>query len=219
MNEDAVCELCEPHYPELVEEIREAFGDFDHIVADDARPTVLAARAKITNCRLTYRMAARFGRDRTAPIRMQTLNGMDVLVIQGNLFDVGLRLKKFDGHYRSFNHVSDQQTALRTIGEFPRTLFRELEVPTIHLFLGYRCTAGVEPCLRDVALSFEGASVAGRYYVDWHRVIWTPDDGFEPPQTYTPPLFPTGDISPNFDIRPRRPGGPERRESGDGTAG
>jgi hypothetical protein len=215
VDQDAVFQLCEPYRDALVEEIREGFGDYDHIIIPEARPTVLAARAKVTSCRLIHRMETRFGRDMRAPIRVQTIGGMDVVVIVGEDFDVALRLKKYDGGYQVYQHPSWQQDDLRRDGQFGTASFPELEFPLAHVMLGYRCTKGLQPRLLDIALSFERQAADESYYVDWYRIIWSPDDGYDPSQTFTPPLFPAD--APSYEIKPKQGGG-KQRAAADGGA-
>ena len=217
MDQQAICAVCKPYYRAFVEVMQESFGDYDGYVIPAGRPVLLGARPKITSCCLAARMAERFGRDKEAAIRVQNLNGMEVVVIRGSQFDVGLRFKKLDRNYRTSNHVSHQQTVVRQEGRYASTLFADIEVPTAHVCLGYRCTEGLEPRLRDVAITSEGADPGGEYFVQWWQVIWTQGDGFDPRQTFTPPL-PMPD-KPTFGVKPKRKPGTGRQDSKDGTGG
>ena len=118
MNEVAICDLIAPHYAGIVEDTRDAFADFDHMVEVSAQPSVLRARAKFTSCRLAHRFEQRHGRDPLAPTRIHDIDGMNILIIEGEEFGVGLRLKKFDCDYRTCNHQSDNQDELRRSGRF-----------------------------------------------------------------------------------------------------
>jgi hypothetical protein len=134
---------------------------------------------------------------------------MRILFVQGQDFDIGLRLKKLDGGYRAYQHDSHQQNDLRRTGQFTTQSFPELDFPLAHVFFGYRCTRGLRHQLRDIAISFEGMTARGQYFVDWQRIVWSARGGFDPPFRGTRPLFPPDE--PNFDIQPRR--GIDRRQA------
>ena len=211
MDESAIYDVCAPYVERLAEQIRDAFEDYDQYVVPDARALLLRARAKITNCCLIHRMAQRFGRDLSSRIHVQEVGGMEVVVILGDKLAVALRLKKYDSGYRVYNHVSGQQDALRKSSWFDPDSFPELQFPLAHVILGYRSTTGIQPKILDIALSSEQMH-AGKYSVEWRRILWSPDGGYDPYQTFTQPMYPSAE--PTYEIKPK-----PRSKPIDGTAG
>jgi len=202
MTQDKICSVCKPFLSDVVEVMQDAFHDFDEAVKPEFRPSTYKARAMFTSCRIAERMALKFGRERGSKIWTQELDGnLNTLIIRGDEFDVALRMKKFDHGYQVYQHESGVQNELRKMGQFPKTLFPDLMVPTAHVFLGYRATKSVTPKLLDIALSYERATKANEYYVDWHRIIWSETAGFDADQTFTESMFPV-DV-PTYDIKPK----------------
>jgi len=167
----------------LADQLR-AYGEFDQVHASrtDAtlRLSVEGSRPKWVNDRLNYFLEMRYGK--RGPIRMITQGQLRYLFIEGDEFNLGIRAKKVDEHWRSSNHDSAQQDELRTDG-----LFKCWDIPTYHFVLGYRDSGGLQPEITHVGITWE------HKVVEMIRLLWTKSQGVIP--------F-AQEIQPNLDMPP-----------------
>ena len=202
MDKAAVLRVMEPYNARLIQVMHDAHADFTQLITPEAQPTVLRSRAKFTSCRLAYRAEQEFGSKPDGRAWMAKCHGMDILFVQGTEFDIGLRFKKLDGENHTSNHQSEQQDELRVLGRYDPQRFPELNTPTVHLFIGYRQTAGLQGRLKEIAYTFERQSARGGSYVAWHEPIWNSLGGDDPQKTDTDPL--PFDLPPTWGVQPKR---------------
>jgi hypothetical protein len=128
---------------------RQAYDDFDvHVVDPAYRLSIDAARPKAVNERILHLMEMEFGRK--GKIKMIEHNDLRFLVVAGSDFDIGIRPKKLDNQWRSYQHSSLQQDELRNDGYFAFARKK-----TFHLFLGYRDAGEIERRMTNVAITWE----------------------------------------------------------------
>jgi hypothetical protein len=202
VDENAIVAMCRPYFPAWIRLIQEAFRRFDdlHVADPVSRIPVEGARAEYVSHWLVHRLGQEYGRNPYSPARLVEINHLDVLLIEGNEFCVGVRFKKLHGPFLTSNHVSDNQTELRRQGTFP-----EFRMQTAHVFAGWRSTGGLEPRLRDITLTSETTTSRGNYIRDWIHPIWNAAEGQEPETPQPIPLFPTPTTPADPRIVPRRP--------------
>ena len=174
MDQAAIIAFLAQHSDTFVECIREAFADFDTHVSPAVRASVEPARPLFVHSRALWRLEMAFGT--TGPQRVVTDRDLRYLYLQGQDFDVGLRVKKLGSDFRCSNHRSEQQDRLRSTRRF---LF---PTPVAHVFLGYRMRGGLEPALLDVCLSSEYLATDNSYQLDWVHPLWNAVEGVVPVQ-------------------------------------
>jgi hypothetical protein len=170
-------------FPTLIGCVRGGFDDFDTHVAIAVRPSVEGARAKFVNLRMLERLRMEFGEDGSP--RMIGVDDLAYLLVEGDEFDVGVRVKKLNRHNLSYNHRSGQQDRLRRGQQF-----FNVGKPTAHVFLGYRMRGGLEPALTRVSISSEYEGENGSWYLDWLYPLWNEAEGLPLIQPIQPNLFP-----------------------------
>ncbi len=141
----------------------------------DMRIALLPAKAKMVNCSVLDLLEQNFGKNPKRPVRMVEKVGNDDLrhlYIEGGKFDVGLRFKKLDGQFRSYQHSSVLQDSLRKDRIFPC-----MAKDTAHVIVGYQQTSGLEPSIESIWITMEGLSC-----VEWKHCIWNASRGIEPIQ-------------------------------------
>ena len=188
--------------PELVQHVQGGYDDFDAYVADAVRVTVEAARAKFVSCRIQARLRLAYGE--TGPRRMiDESDRLTYLLIEGNDFDVGIRAKKLNKQFLSYNHRSRRQDKLRQTEQFFGS-----GNPRAHVFLGYGMREGLEPALTVITLSSEFQDSSGEWKLSWLYSLWNEAEGTPLIRPIQPDIFP-----PPPRITPRLPAA----ESEDGT--
>lgn len=197
IDRDFIIELCRPYFSRLVRCQMQAFEDFDRTIPPDVRVTVERARPNFVYGRTIHYFELEFGRAGSA--RVVDGSRLTYLLIEGERFNVGIRCKKLNRQCLSYNHTSRNQENLRWGGCFP-----EWNLPTPHIFLGYRATRGLEPTITDIALSEEYRGDDNRWHLNWRHLLWTAGEGENPIRPIQPdlPLPPPPRIR-----RPRRADG------------
>jgi hypothetical protein len=185
VDRDLIIELCRPYFSRLIQCQRRAFEDFDQTIPPDVRVTVERSRPNFVYGRTIHHFELEFGRAGTA--RVVDGSRLTYLFIEGANFNVGIRCKKLSGRCLSYNHTSWNQENLRGTGCFP-----EWNLPTAHIFLGYRMRQGLEPAITDIALSSEYRDGNGRWRLNWRHLLWTAGEGENPIRPIQPdlPLLP-----------------------------
>ena len=164
MDQSKALELIEPIASQLLDIQLLAYKEFDDCHPEPIRATVEGARPKWVHDRVCYHLDMAFGK--AGPRRMKDHGGLKYLFVEGPDFNLGIRAKKLDADYRSYQHPSGQQDSLRQSGLFPD------EVPTYHAILGYRDTGGLQPAISHVVLTWEKTAD-----VEVIKVLWTASEG------------------------------------------
>jgi hypothetical protein len=177
MDHRTALDLIEPCSKKLLQFQLQAYREFDEVHASGADPTlrlsVERSRPKWVNERINWLLEMEYGA--AGPVRLvKQDDGLKYLLIEGRDFNLGIRAKKLDTGWRSYNHKSDQQDTLRRRG-----LFDDCDVPTHHLVLGYRDTSDLQPALSHVAITHECN------HVEVVRLLWTASAGVIPIEAHS----------------------------------
>ena len=187
---EAVCDTCRDFQ-------LQAYAEFGGKISDSAyRLSIEDARAKTVNARVLHLMDMKWGKK--GRIRMVNSHDLRYLLIEGRDFDIGLRPKKLDRNWRSYQAPTDQQESLRQYG-----VFSWAKKKTYHLFLGYRDAGEVERRITDIAITWERLERG----VEVIKKLWNEADGERPTQFIQPDL--SNVEAPRAKVRVRR-----RKDSG-----
>jgi hypothetical protein len=188
---EIIVPLAKPHFPAYLKVVKQAFTEFDDWMGAN-RVSVEAARPKVMSCRIAHLLDLEFGRSGSP--RFVECGGMQYLVIEDGDTRVGLRFKKGDNNYKTYQHQSEIQDQLREDGLYPWD-------QAYHAFVTYKIKGGLEPRLHSLAVTFED-----KKSVVWCHVFWNEADGLNPPQEVYPPLLPppSEELPPPPKVRPKR---------------
>jgi len=189
VDRDRVLSVLAPFKPVFLKVTQSAFNSFDAYIPAGPRVAVEDARANLVNNFAYYLFEMEYGTSKRRRVRVEQEDDLKFLLIEGKDFDVGVRFKKLDQRFISYNHQSERQDELRSQRCFPC-----MQKHTAHILLGYRQTQTLHPTLSHIALTCEGPKG-----LDWKELLWTETADIRPIQEHQSDFLP-----PESDIKPKR---------------